>query len=142
MIDFQGAVRVLRAGPHKLEVGLHGDFSLLQAYVGGARLGSSVFDIGPTVGWAYATRDVVFRTNVVAGNGFGSEREGNPFVGASAFASVRVYDVFGITARFDAVAQELDLGPTAPYPSDQEADHLVEWGGFGITTFGLTGLLD
>jgi hypothetical protein len=142
MIDVEGAIRVLRAGPHKLELGVHGDFSLLQAYSDGVRLGSDVFDLGPTVGYAFATRDVVFRAAATAGNGFGSERTGNPFVGGSTFASVRVYDVFGLTARFDAVAQELDVGTLEPYPVDGSQDRIVEWAAFGTTTFGLTGLLD
>lgn len=138
LFQLEAHVRPVRAGPHGLEVGAIGHFDLVQAYVDGERLGSSLFNLGPTVGYVFSNQDVLFRAHVTGGNGFGNHQEGNPYVGFGATLEVPFAPPVAFNAGFDFTGQYMDLRREQRYIGDPPG--LAEWGAFGTTMIGLGGI--
>lgn len=138
VFDLQASARFARWGSQALEAGLRADMSMLQAYVGDDRKGSSVFDLGPTFGYVVSREDVWLRVVATGGAGFGAETDGNPFVGAIAQGMILVQEPIGIFVRSDAMAQHLDLRDPSPSPGIR--NDIVEWAGFGTTLIGVAGM--
>lgn len=137
LFDLHAAAHIFRRGPHAIDLGLHAEFSLLKAYLGEEPLGRSTFDLAPTLGYSLGTSHVFVAAMLRAGNGFGSDQTGNPFVGSSLLGMVRVDDWFGITLHHDVTIQHMNLESDDVETRRDGSEGLEEWAAFGATTFGL-----
>lgn len=131
-----GRLAVAHAGPHKLDVGVRGEYVLTFFELDGQRHNASLGNVGAEIGYALLPRSQGFAlsTGLTAGNGFGNRASWNPFVATTVFGWIAIGERTGLYARQEVGLQRIDyraplgFGDAPPPVIDRVAWGTIELG--------------